>query len=63
MRRSIFTSALGKFVRFFLYFESLQAREHYSTLGKVSPEHHAMLSGMQRLLPATLENKLNVHYR
>nr|XP_034307373.1 uncharacterized protein LOC105333658 isoform X2 [Crassostrea gigas] len=47
-----------------LFFMSVgEAQRHYDTLGKMSPEHHAMLSGIQRLLPASLENKLNIHYR
>ncbi|XP_056001412.1 uncharacterized protein LOC125654391 isoform X2 [Ostrea edulis] len=47
-----------------LFFMSVdETQRHYSTLGKMSPEHHAMLAGIKLLLPASLENKLNIHYR
>ncbi|XP_062584797.1 uncharacterized protein LOC134246446 [Saccostrea cucullata] len=47
-----------------LFFMSVEeAQKHYATLGKMSPEQQTMLTGIQKLLPASLENKLNLHYR
>ncbi|KAK3101580.1 hypothetical protein FSP39_004599 [Pinctada imbricata] len=47
-----------------LFFMSVdEAERSLKTAGKMSLEHQYMLTGIQRLLPASLEKKLDIHYR